>query len=348
MANHSWLLRDGTDRERMLDMDRRLQAPRRMSFIVLAVALIACGPWLGWWQLLPLGLAGLLFKAADDRVAGTALPEYWVFAAWAASVAIIGLSVALTGGPTVPMMAWLCIPIVTLSARFSVRGIAVGVAFTIAVLLAVGVGVDAHAVWAYPPLVIGPTALVIAVAILSTALMQSDVEHRSEAVIDELTGMLNRKALTHRIAELTEQARMTGEPVGMIVGDLDHFKAINDSAGHSIGDAVLRDVAQLLRTQLRAFDLAYRIGGEEFLVLLPGSGLTQSGVIAEQLRRAVAVATFGGEQRLTISFGVAASEPGGEFDYPAVFATADAALYEAKDDGRNRVRGAAQSLAATA
>ena len=141
---------------------------------------------------------------------------------------------------------------------------------------------------------------------------------------------------------------MTGEPVGMIVGDLDHFKAVNDTAGHTTGDAVLRDVAQLLRTQLRAFDLAYRIGGEEFLVLLPGSGLTQSGVIAEQLRRAVAVATFGGEQRLTISFGVAASEPGGEFDYPAVFATADAALYEAKDDGRNRVRGAAQSLAATA
>ena len=348
MALDSWLLRDGTDRERMLDMDRRLQGPRRMSFVVLAGALIACGPWLGWWQLLPLVLAGLVFKAADDRIAGTARPEYWVFAAWGASVAIIALSVALTGGPTVPMMAWLCIPIVTLSARFSVRGIAVGVVLTIAALLAVGFGVDAHAIWSYPPLVIGPTALVIAVAILSTALMESDVEHRSEAVIDELTGMLNRKALTHRIAELTQQARMTGEPVGMIVGDLDHFKEINDSAGHSTGDAVLRDVASLLRGQLRAFDLAYRIGGEEFLILLPGSGLAQSGVIAEQLRRAVAAATCGGDQRLTMSFGVAASKPGGEFDYAAVFAKADAALYEAKDAGRNRVRGVAGTLAVSA
>ncbi len=348
MAHDSWLLRDGTDRERMLDMDRRLQAPRRASFVVLAVALIACGPWLGWWQLVPLGLAGLGFKAADDRIADTARPEHWVFAAWAMSVVIIAVSVAMTGGPTVPMMAWLAIPIVTLSARFSVRGIVLGVALTIGALLIVAFAVDAHAVWHYPPLVLAPSALVIAVAILSTALMRSDVEHRTEAVIDELTGMLNRKALTHRIAELTQQARMTGEPVGMIVGDLDHFKEINDSAGHSVGDDVLRDVAYLLRGQLRAFDLAYRIGGEEFLVLLPGSGLAQSGVIAEQLRRAVGAATFAGTQRLTMSFGIAASEPGGDFDYAQVFARADAALYEAKGAGRNRVRGGAESLAAIA
>ncbi len=348
MAHDSWLLRDGTDRERMLDMDRRLQAPRRASFIVLAVALIASGPWLGWWQLLPLVLAALAFKTADERIASTARPEYWIFAAWAASVAIIALSVAITGGPSVPMMAWLGIPIVTLSARFSIRGIVLGVAFTIATLLVVAFAVGAHTVWHYPPVVIGPIALVIAVAILSTALMQSDVEHRSEAVVDELTGMLNRKALTHRIAELTQQAHISGEPVGMIVGDLDHFKTINDRAGHSTGDAVLRDVAHLMRRQLRAFDLAYRIGGEEFLVLLPGSGLAQSGAIAEQLRRAVAAGTFGSTERLTMSFGVAASEPGGDFDYPTVFAAADAALYEAKDAGRNRVRGVAESLVAIA
>ena len=348
MAHDSWLLRDGTDRERMLDMDRRLQGPRRKSFIVLACALIACGPWLGWWQLLPLVLAGLAFKVADDRVAGTGRPEYWVFAAWAASVVIIALSVALTGGPSVPMMAWLGIPIVTLSARFSTRGIALGVVFTIGALLVVAFSVGADTVWNYPPVVIGPIALIIAVAILSTALMRSDVEHRTEAVIDELTGMLNRKALTHRIAELTQQAHMTGESVGMIVGDLDHFKTVNDSAGHSTGDAVLRDVAHLLRGQLRAFDLAYRIGGEEFLVLLPGSGLAQSTVIAEQLRGAVAAATFGGTQRLTISFGVAASLPGEDFDYPTVFARADAALYEAKGAGRNRVRGGQEALAAIA
>jgi diguanylate cyclase (GGDEF)-like protein len=330
-------------------MDRRLQAPRRASFIVLGVALVASGPWLGWWQLVPLVLAGLGFKAADERIAGTTHPEYWVFTAWAASVLIIAVSVAITGGPTVPLMSWMALPIVTLSARFSVRGIVLGVAITIGALLVVGLGVDAHAVWKYPPLVLGPIALVIAVAILSTALMQSDVEHRSEAVIDELTGMLNRKALTHRVAELTQQSRLTGEPVGMIAGDLDHFKAINDSAGHSAGDAVLRDVASLLRGELRAFDLAYRIGGEEFLILLPGSGLAQSGVIAEQLRRAVGAGQFGGTERLTISFGVAASQPGDEFDYAAVFASADAALYEAKGAGRNRVRGVtSQSLAAIA
>ena len=116
MAKDSWLLCDGTDRERMIDMDSRLRSPRMLSFVVLAGALIACGPWLGWWQLLPLVLAGLAFKAADDHVANTAHPEYWVFAAWAGSVTIIAISVALTGGPSVPMMAWLALPIVTLSA----------------------------------------------------------------------------------------------------------------------------------------------------------------------------------------------------------------------------------------
>ena len=150
MADESWLLRDGTDRDRMLDMDRRLQAPRRASFVVLGVALIACGPWLGWWQLVPLVLAGLGFKAADEHIAGTVRPEYWVFAAWAMSVVIIAVSVAITGGPTVPMMAWLALPIVTLSARFSVRGIMLGVALTIGTLLVVAFAVDARAVWAYP------------------------------------------------------------------------------------------------------------------------------------------------------------------------------------------------------
>jgi diguanylate cyclase (GGDEF)-like protein len=320
----------------MLEMDRHLQRVRRAAFAVLAVALLACGPWLGWWTIVPLLVAAVIFRVADSRIANAKRPEYALFAAWAASQVIIAVSVALTGGPTEATMAWLVLPLVTLGARFSERGIAVGVAFSIALLLAVAFGVDAQAVIDNPPLVIAPLALMISVAMFQTVLMRSDVKHRAEAVIDPLTGMLNRKALALRAGELEQQSLVTMQPVGVVVGDIDHFKKINDSYGHAAGDAVLKDVAYELRRNLRAFDLFYRIGGEEFLVLLPGADGETSCRVAEDLRLAVAGGTRGGHP-VTMSFGVAASAQGHRFEYEAVFAEADGALYEAKRAGRNRV-----------
>jgi diguanylate cyclase (GGDEF)-like protein len=149
--------------------------------------------------------------------------------------------------------------------------------------------------------------------------------------------MLNRKALMNRVDELGQQSEVTGQPVGMIFGDLDRFKDVNDSQGHAAGDAALTDVAYLLRKRLRAFDLAYRVGGEEFLILLPGADTPECAMIAEELRTAVASEPVGEGSMLTISFGVSASARGEGFDYARVFAAADEALYEAKSDGRNRV-----------
>jgi diguanylate cyclase (GGDEF)-like protein len=336
-APASWLISDGMDRERMLDMDRLVAPVRRKSFAVMAVALLLCGPWMGWWTLAPLAVAGILFKLADDVLERVRHPEYLLFAAWTGSQTIIATAVPLTGGPHSPAMAWFAIPIVTLSARFPARGVAAGLAVTVAMMVAVAFGADAHAVIAKPPLLIMPLALCIAVAILSTALMQSDVIHRSEAVLDPLTGMLNRNSLKDRTVELAHQSERTGQPVGLIVGDLDHFKDVNDNFGHATGDAVLQDVAYLLRKQLRAFDLAYRIGGEEFLVLLPGANRRQAQAMAERLRQGVQADTVGGGLRVTMSFGVSASAGEGGFDYQHVCEEADAALYEAKRQGRNRV-----------
>jgi diguanylate cyclase (GGDEF)-like protein len=333
----SWLCRDGIDRERMLDMDLRLGPVRRKAFVVLAVALPASGPWLGYWTIAPLLLAGGIFMFADKLTARVARPEYAMFAAWATSEVIIAASIALTGGPRNATLGWFAIPVVTLSARFSVRGIVLGVVTALGLLLTVALATGAHAVANDPPLVIAPAALIIAVAMLSTALMHSDIDHRSEAVIDQLTGMLNRHALVGRTRELAQQSEVSGQPIGIVIGDLDHFKAVNDTLGHSVGDAVLTDVAYLMRKQLRAFDLAYRLGGEEFLVLLPGADLEQTEKMAELLRQEVAAGEVGGGQRVSMSFGVSASPHGSVFDYSAVFAEADAALYEAKRSGRNRV-----------
>ncbi len=333
----SWLCRDDFDRERMLDMEERVRPVRQRSLGILAIALIGSGPWLGWWPALFLIPAALCFGMADLMMPRVARPELLMFGAWIGSGLVIGGAVALSGGPDQPTLAWLAIPVITLSSRFPMRGVVVGVIINIVILLAVAFGVDAHQAIQDPVYVIAPIALLLCVAVLSTPLMRSDIQHRSDAVVDQLTGMLNRNALDNRLAELAQQSALTGESIGIIIGDLDHFKHVNDTLGHSTGDVVLREVAYQLRKQLRAFDLAYRLGGEEFLILLPGSDLAQSAELAEQLRAGIAGDTVAGGLNVTMSFGVGASRRGEDFDYATVFKSADAALYRAKRKGRDQV-----------
>jgi diguanylate cyclase (GGDEF)-like protein len=112
-------------------------------------------------------------------------------------------------------------------------------------------------------------------------------------VLDPLTGLLNRASLDSREVEIEQQARLTGGSVSLVLVDVDGFKRINDTYGHERGDAVLRDTAYEIRKSLRSFELVYRIGGEEFLVMLPGVDLTDAVQIAERLRGSVAAARPG-------------------------------------------------------
>lgn len=324
----------------MLDMDRRIRPLRLAALSVLAVCLVISTPWLGLETIAMLvvavAVAGTFFKLAGSRTDGANHPEYVLFSGWAASVVIIAICVAITGGIESPAMAWMAIPVVTLSARFSSRGVIAGVVFISALMAIVCLAVSASETLDDPVYLGSSIALTISIAILSTALMQSDFEHRSEAVIDPLTGLLNRAALRNRTLELSQRSEYTAEPVGVIVADIDHFKQINDSHGHSVGDAVLKDIAYVLRKELRAFDLAYRIGGEEFLVLLPGANVGEAEEFAEQLHKVLSRDMRGG-QHVTLSFGVSASRYGDVFDYDRIFEQADAALYRAKNGGRNQV-----------
>jgi diguanylate cyclase (GGDEF)-like protein len=336
------------DRERLLDMRARLRRPRVASLIVLGFALVLCGPTLGWWTLAPLALAALVFRASEHGLEETHHPEFRLAGAWVFAQLMIAASIVLTGGPDSPAVVWLAIPTITLPARYGSRGLVAGVAFTALLMVAVTLGVDPQAVLQHPGELILPAAALGAIAILSTALMSSDMEHRSEAVIDPLTAMLNRKALGARVEELTQQALVTREPIGVVVGDLDHFKSVNDVHGHAVGDAVLRDVAYRLRKTLRAFDLAYRLGGEEFLVLLPGADLDHAFEVAERLRAAVGGEPVAGLD-ITMSFGVNASDTA-SFSFEELMAEADAALYAAKAAGRDCtcVAGAAPQIASAA
>lgn len=316
-------------------MEHRLRPLRATAIAILGAALVAAGPWLGWWTLVPLLVAAAAFAVMDRGLEHAPRPEYRLAAAWVISELAVAGSVALTGGVRSPAYAWLAIPVVTLSARFSGRGVAAGLGVVVGLMTALIVVDPAYAA-DHPQSVIFPLALVGAVAVLSLALMKSDVHHRSASIIDPLTSMLNRGALETRVAELSQQAPLIGQPIGVVVGDLDRFKSINDAHGHPAGDAVLRDVAYRLRKHLRAFDLVYRLGGEEFVVLLPGADVAEAAQAAETLRERIAAEPCAG-LFVTMSFGVSASDPE-RFDFAQVFADADLALYRGKRTGRNCVR----------
>ena len=167
-------------------------------------------------------------------------------------------------------------------------------------------------------------------------------ELKSLAETDGLTSLLNRRALDGH-AQAQRAGRGAGDPMCLILLDIDHFKAVNDTHGHPTGDRVLIQVARLLRTVLRSNDIVARFGGEEFAVLVAGDDMAGTLVIAEKLRQALERETFTSAEdtalRVTASFGVACGYRG-EAGWPQLVERADAALYRAKADGRNCVRSA--------
>jgi diguanylate cyclase (GGDEF)-like protein len=325
-------------------MESRIAVMRRRAFGVLALSLIASGPWLGYSFLFPLAAAAAAFALTDRMMRGAPRPERWAALGWAIAPLAIAVSVAVTGGVYGPALGWFALPIVTLGARFETRGVRLGVAYTLMLMLAVCFLVDREAVLDDPARLIAAVALVIALAILGEASAQSEREHRRGAVMDPLTGLLNRSALIQRFDELEQQAHQHGDaPLGFLIADIDHFKAVNDEHGHPVGDAVLTDAAYEMRKALRAFDLIYRVGGEEFVVLLPGADLEQTIEVGERLRTAVAGCTTGGV-RVTLSAG-AASATGAAVSFSELYAQADAALLRAKRAGRDRVMAAGLDVA---
>ena len=161
------------------------------------------------------------------------------------------------------------------------------------------------------------------------------------AVIDPLTGLHNRRYGLGHLDRVAARCRAQGLRAGVILMDIDHFKSVNDTYGHPVGDRVLARVAQVLAQNLRSEDLVARIGGEEFLAVLPDADLAQIRVVAERLRTAVEALRMpiSGERMLgvTLSLGIAMLEDRDDAGSHAL-ARVDQALYSAKDEGRNRVR----------
>jgi len=168
---------------------------------------------------------------------------------------------------------------------------------------------------------------------------EKQVELADLARTDPLTGMNNRLSLDEIAEKCMQRAERRDQPLSLLLFDLDHFKRVNDDFGHQVGDRVLGEVAERINHLMRGDDVAFRFGGEEFLVLLPGAELNAAEQVAERLRRAIAEQPIEvGDQQLTLtaSFGVVQYIPPQE-RWDDCIRRVDEALYQAKVGGRDRV-----------
>ncbi|MFD1701536.1 PleD family two-component system response regulator [Methylopila henanensis] len=174
-----------------------------------------------------------------------------------------------------------------------------------------------------------------------TERLRSNVQASMElAITDGLTGLHNRRYLEMHLQSLLDQATARNRPLSALVVDIDHFKAVNDTHGHDVGDEVLREVARRLKASVRGIDLACRLGGEEFVVVMPETDAAVARLVAERIRGRLAsepvASRVAAPLAVTASIGVATFHPEAD-DAAALIKRADVALYRAKREGRNRV-----------
>jgi diguanylate cyclase (GGDEF)-like protein len=331
-------IRDESRRERLLDMQLRLRPYRAATFAILAVAFASVSSQFGWWWIAPFAIGAASAPIADHFVQRSQHPGLWIAASWGILPLLLGDAVVLTGGAESPALMLFSLPAVTLGSRYSPRGMALGTAYILSLLLVATYGFDATVAAENYEYVVSAVALVVCTVILSGALVESDRAHRHRSTLDPLTGLFNRNALEQRLGELDADLVAEGRDGlshSLLLCDLDHFKRVNDQLGHAAGDAVLQDVAYTMRAALRAGDSIYRVGGEEILVVLPGAGKRDAIDIAERLRNAVRDRRPAGVP-VTISIGVAVSRSA-EVGTDGLVSRADSALYKAKTEGRDRV-----------
>jgi diguanylate cyclase (GGDEF)-like protein len=247
----------------------------------------------------------------------------------------MGLAIATTGGPRSFLLLLLPGAHLQFYVRLGPRRAHQLTAAAVVTELAPTFLLHWSGVRAAPLLVASAAVGIWSVAIIASTMASSELEESENAALDQLTGLLNRRTLGQRFRELQQQASVLPgtTSIAIVMMDIDQFKLVNDSHGHQRGDALLKSVAYTLREQLRRFELAYRLGGDEFLVLLPGHDTGSAASVAEAIRDAVAQDV---DMGITMSFGVA-SDATRQAELADLMAAADAALYDAKRAGRNQV-----------
>lgn len=321
--------------DRLLELDRRyIRGNLAIAVIVALIAPIYVSQF-GWimvfWSCVPVISALVGFASLRERLG---LERWYVLHLALVSASIVGPTLA-TGGIDSPVFQFIPIAGLLWITYFpeNQASLVVAPAMTAFVIGLCWRDGSIHSEVGVPEIV-GPLIISIVVPLLAVRLVESELTHRRRAVIDQLTGCLNRHALAARSTELQAQMEITNETVGIVVFDVDHFKRVNDTYGHAIGDRVLTDLTYAIRKQLRRFELFYRVGGEEFVVLIAGGSSEDSREVAEHVR-ATAGDVVLGQASITVSCGVAVASQ--DLGIAEAIHLADAAMYQAKQEGRNRV-----------
>jgi len=339
----SWLARDQAERAHMLDLIARIREVRLLAYGTALAAILVAGPYFGFLPAIPPLLSAVVMGVVIEvAIRRARRPELPIAGAVLFSLVVNAQSFLLAEHRPYVALSLLVVLVCAWAPMFPWRAVVLGTLVEAGLIVEAALWIGGTNALANPYPLGVPLTVLVGVAAISAAVGRSSVAHRGVAVVDRLTGMLNREALQAKVAALSHELSFAPAPLSLIVVDIDHFKEVNDRYGHSRGDIVLREVAYRIRRALRAFDAAYRYGGEEFLVVLNGVGARDAVEVAERLREAVAAEPIDGLP-LTISCGVAAYRPPKPFDYEALFELADRRLYLAKRSGRNRVCGTDQA-----
>jgi Diguanylate cyclase, GGDEF domain len=225
----SWLCPTEHHRARALEANDRVRTARTLAAGTCGLALVAVAPFVGWWFLILFGAVAALVLTADRRLERSDRPELVMALNGLAVLAILALGTGLSGGGSSPALAWMILPVALSAARFRPQVVIIGAAITAAAMFGVCLVVDAQGLVDDPTPLISALTLLIALTAIMAALMEGELEHRDRAVLDPLTGLLNRASLDSRVLEIEEQAHLTGGAVSVIVLDLDAFKRVNDT-----------------------------------------------------------------------------------------------------------------------
>jgi diguanylate cyclase (GGDEF)-like protein len=302
-----------------------------LLLVVLALLPAADAPALGRFAI----PAACLLAALALHINSEHLPPSTLYAAAALGTGLVSVSLLLSDDASGELLyAWLALYVAYFfPIRHAVFQLTLMGAAYLGVLLETVPARDVVASWVTLVGVILPVAVVLRVVRAGvTHLVRGLAE---AARTDPLTQLKNRLALDQEVDEQLERARRAGEQVSVVVGDLDHFKWVNDQLGHRAGDVALMRVARILAAQRRAGETVARTGGEEFTLLLPNTSEHDAFLAAERMRALVATEFAADPVPLTFSFGVA-SYPDHGRSADAVIESADQAVYAAKALGRNR------------
>lgn len=287
--------------------------------------------WLIW---LPVLLTGLVFAALIPWQAARVLVGATVFSAQSAAIVASLLQRRKT---TVGVgQHFMAVGFLMMIVGFAVQG--VGTLLRADEVTSI---TTPHVAQTVTFLVAAISVVVVSLGLVVMTKEQADARNQSLAMRDELTGLINRRSLLESLAQQLSMAKRHGQPMAVLMVDIDFFKRVNDTHGHLSGDKVLKAMTAVIAQRARGQDLLGRLGGEEFLVILPNTSEEGARQLAENLRQGVAAASFqavsGAPIAITVSIGLCALDRLPDAQCDDLIGAADQALYQAKATGRNRV-----------